>query len=248
MTNHTNLKNTRKMKANNSDAYHVKIPDWPEVDRPREKLMKLGPERLSETELLAILLRTGTKQLTAVGLAQNILKKDGSLADLCEMDYRQFFKFKGVGPVKAVTLIAAFEIARRIACRPIKKKLKVTDPDIVYQHYGPRMAHLTKEVFTVLMLNSANHVIKEVRVSEGTLNASLVHPREVFRNAILESAASIIVMHNHPSGEVQPSTEDRMITKKLVEAGKIMGIPVLDHIIIGRGKYFSFREEGLITG
>ncbi len=245
---HIYKKDLKRMKPRTPDTYHAKIPDWPEVDRPREKLMKLGPERLSEAELLAILLRTGTKQLTAVGLAKIILGKNGTLADLCEMDYRQFFKFKGIGPVKAVTLIASFEIARRIASRPIQKKFKITDPEVVYQRYGPLMAHWKKEVFSILLLNSANLLIKEVQVSEGTLNASLVHPREVFRSAILESAASIILIHNHPSGEVQPSTEDRSVTKKLVEAGNLMGINVLDHIIIGRGKYFSFRENGLITG
>ncbi|RMF56555.1 MAG: DNA repair protein RadC, partial [Calditrichaeota bacterium] len=162
------------------------------------------------------------------------------------MDYQEFFRLKGIGPAKAVTLIAAFEIARRIATLPSRTKIKISDPETVFRHYAPRLSHLKKEVFMILVLNSANILIRDVKISEGILNSSLVHPREVFRAAILESAASIILVHNHPSGEVQPSQEDRAITRRLVEAGKLMDIPVLDHIIIGDETFFSFREGGLI--
>ena len=234
------------MKINEPDFYHVKITDWPEGDRPREKLMQLGPERLSESELLAILIRTGTRRQTAVDICKTIVSRYGNLSELSEMSYQQFFQLKGIGPVKAVTLIAAFEMARRIASQPIRAKLEVTDPEVIFRRYEPLLAHLKKELFMVLILNSANTLIKDVQISEGILNSSLVHPREVFKSAILESAASIILMHNHPSGEVQPSREDRSITERLVEVGKLMNIPVLDHIIIGQGKYYSFREGGLI--
>jgi DNA repair protein RadC len=234
------------MKIEEAGFYHTKIKDWPEGERPREKLMELGPERLSESELLAILLRTGSQKQTAVDLARLILSHYGSLHDLSAMNYQEFFRIKGIGPVKAVTLIAAFEIARRLASLPIKQKLKVTDPEIIFQRYEPLLSHQKKEIFKILILNSANFLIRDVQISEGILNSSLVHPREVFKSAILESAASIILLHNHPSGEAEPSQEDKNITRRLMEAGKLLDIPVLDHIIIGQRRYFSFREAGLI--
>ncbi len=234
------------MKIEEPTFYHTKITDWPEGERPREKLMQLGPERLSDSELLAILLRTGTRKQTVVDLAKTIVTRYGNLQDLSTMDYQEFFRLKGIGPAKAVTLIAAFEIGRRIASLPIKQKIKVSDPAIIFQRYEPLLSHLKKEVFYVLILNSANTLIRDVQISEGTLNSSLVHPREVFKAAVLESGASIVLLHNHPSGEVQPSQEDKFITQKLVEAGTMMDIPVLDHIIIGQRQYFSFREAGLI--
>ncbi len=236
------------MEIEESGLYYTKIKDWPEGERPREKLMELGPERLSESELLAILLRTGARKQTAVDLARTIITRYGNLQELSSLDYREFFQFKGIGPVKAVTLIAAFEIARRIASAPITRKLKVTDPEVVYQRYGPRLSHLKKEIFIILVLNSANALIRDVQISEGILNSSLVHPREVFKSAILESAASVILLHNHPSGEAEPSQEDKNITRRMQEAGRLLDIPVLDHIIIGQGRYFSFREAGLIEG
>ncbi len=234
------------MKISEPGFYHIKIPDWPEGDRPREKLMQLGPAHLSESELLAILIRTGTQTQTAVDLSKTIVARYGNLQTLSGMDYQEFFRLKGMGPVKAVTLSAAFEIGRRIASSPVQQKLKVTDPEVIFQRYEPLLGHLQKEVFLILILNSANLLIRDVKISEGILNSSLVHPREVFKSAILETAASIVLMHNHPSGEAQPSREDKKITRRLVEAGQLLNIPVLDHIIIARGKYFSFKEAGFI--
>ncbi len=236
------------MKIREEEFYHSRITDWPEGERPREKLMQLGPERLSEAELLAILLRTGSRTQTAVDLAKTIVTRYGNLQQLSGMDYREFFRLKGIGPVKAVTLIAAFEIARRIASTETPMRWKVTGPDSIYQRYGPRLTHLKKEIFLILILNSANILIRDVQISEGILNASLVHAREVFKPAILESAASIILLHNHPSGETHPSREDKSITQTLVQAGKLLNIPVLDHLIIGVAGYFSFREANLIEG
>jgi len=227
--------------------YRTRITDWPEDERPREKLMTLGPSYLSDSELLAILFRTGSRKQTAVDLSKTIIKQFGGLHEISQTDFRSFASLKGVGPAKAVTLAAAFEIARRIASLPKSPKLKITSPDIIYQKFGPRFLHLKKEVFTVLLLNSANILIREYKVSEGTLNASLVHPREVFQPAIIDSAAAIILLHNHPSGEISPSAEDRNITFRLLEAGKLLDIPVLDHVILGENKYFSFKEEGLIA-
>ncbi|RMF61130.1 MAG: JAB domain-containing protein [Calditrichaeota bacterium] len=235
------------MKIEEPAFYHSKIPDWPEGERPREKLMQLGPSVLTDAELLAILIRTGTSKQTALDLAKTLLTRYGNLQQLSALDYKEFFRLKGIGPAKAVTLIAAFEIGRRLASLPRDKKVKVNGPEVVFKYYEPLLAHLKKEQFLILILNSANVVMRDVKISEGTLNASLVHPREVFKEAILESAASIILVHNHPSGEVEPSLEDRNITQRLVEAGKLMDIPVLDHVIIGYRRYFSFREAGLIS-
>lgn len=234
------------MKIEEPTFYPTRIKDWPEDERPREKLMALGPEYLSNSELLAILFRTGSHKFSAVDLAKTILNQYGELHDLAETDFRKFFKLKGIGPAKAITLAASFEIGRRIASIPTKRKIKITSPDVIYQKFGPRMGGLKKENFFVLMLNSANILIRDQKISEGTLNASLVHPREVFQSAITESAASIILVHNHPSGETEPSSEDKNITHRLIEAGKLLDIPVLDHIIIGTESYFSFKEEGLL--
>lgn len=234
------------MKIEEPAFSHSKITDWPEGERPREKLMQFGPEKLSESELLAILIRTGSKKRTALDLAKTILSRFGNFQQLSSLNYQELFRLKGIGPAKAVTLSAAFEIARRTASLPIQKKLKISEPHLVFQKYHPLLGHLRKEVFMILILNSANMLLKDVQISEGILNSSLVHPREVFQPAILASGASIILIHNHPSGEVVPSLEDKNITRRLVDAGKMLDIPVLDHIIIGENKYFSFKEEGLI--
>ena len=234
------------MKIEEPTFYKSRIRDWPEDERPREKLQALGAEYLSNSELLAILFRTGSRHATAVDLAKTLLKNFGELHTLAQMDYRNFSRVKGIGTAKAVTLAACFEMARRIAALPASQKLKITSPDTVHQKFGPHMGSLKKEVFMVLLLNSANLLLRDYRISEGTLNASLVHPREVFQPAISDLAASIILLHNHPSGETQPSLEDRNITRRLVEAGKLLDIPVLDHIIIGSTGYYSFKEEGAL--
>jgi DNA repair protein RadC len=232
------------MKIEEPTFYKTRIKEWPEDERPREKLQALGPTYLSNSELLAILFRTGSQKITAVDLAKIIIKRYGDLHALSKLDFRIFFHLKGIGPAKAITLAACFEIARRISALPIQEKLKITSPEIVFRKYGPHLAVLKKEIFLVLLLNNANIFISDYKVSEGTINASLVHPREVFQPAISGLATSIILLHNHPSGEVQPSQEDKNITHRLVEAGKLLDIPVLDHIIVGAENYFSFKEEG----
>jgi DNA repair protein RadC len=233
------------MKIEEPAFYKTRITDWPENERPREKLLDLGPEYLTESELLAILIRTGSRNQTAVDLAKTIFKQFGNIHQLAGMDFRKFSQLKGIGVTKAVTLATCFEVARRIAALPNTQKTKITSPEIVFQKFGPLLSHLKKEIFMVLLLNSANILIRDYKISEGTLNASLVHPREVFQPAIADLAASVILVHNHPSGETQPSREDKNITQRLVQSGKLLDIPVLDHIIIGESGYFSFKEEGI---
>jgi DNA repair protein RadC len=222
------------------------VNEWPAQDQPKQKLIQHGPEQLTESELLSILLKTGNKTYTLVDLAKRILKQHSHLQELAQKSFQELLNIPGITKSKAVTLLANFELARRILSVPMEQKMKITDPEVVFQRYGPMLSYLKKEIFKILILNSANLLVRDVTVSEGILNSSLVHPREVFHQAILNAAASIILLHNHPSGETEPSQEDKNITSRLVQSGKIMDIPVLDHIIIGDGKYFSFREGGLI--
>jgi len=235
------------MKIEEPSFYKSPIRDWPENERPREKLIALGPEYLTHSELLAILLRTGSRTQSAVDLAKTLLSQFGDLHQLSQLDFRNFSQLKGIGTTKAVTLATSFEMARRLAALPVSQKIKITSPETVFQKYGALLGHMKKELFMVLLLNSANVLLRDMRISEGTLNASLVHPREVFQPAILEPAAAILLLHNHPSGEIQPSREDKNITRRLIESGKLLDIPVLDHIIISSEGYFSFKEEGLLN-
>ncbi|MDL1969950.1 MAG: DNA repair protein RadC [Candidatus Desulfofervidaceae bacterium] len=224
---------------------HYKIPTWPEEERPREKLLKLGARHLSDAELLAILIGKGTKEKTAVDLARELLIKFGTIDDLASRSPEEYNSLKGIGTAKAVTLAAAFELGQRLQSQKNTRK-RFKNPDEVAAVYLPLMRHLKKEVFKVLLLNNVNQLIKEVTVSEGILTASLVHPREVFRQAIIETARGIILMHNHPSGNPKPSKEDIEITRQLVQAGEIVGIPVLDHIILGDDTFFSFAQKEML--
>lgn len=216
------------------------------VDRPRERLMQLGVTALSTRELLTLLISSGTSKHSADDIAHDILQRFTSLADLASRDVVELMSIHGMGQAKATTLCAAFELARRIQSEPFSERTTVSTPAVLAQLLIPRMRHLRTESFRVVLLNSANQVIREVCVSDGSLNAVLIHPREVFRLAIAESAASIIVAHNHPSGNTEPSPEDIAITKQLVEAGRIVDIRVLDHLIIAGNTYTSFVERGLM--
>jgi len=228
-----------------NEMKHYKIPTWPEEERPREKLLKFGPGQLTDTELLAILIGKGTKEKTAVDLARELLIKFEDLNNLASRSPEEYCQLKGMGLTKAATLAAAFELGRRLQVK--KHPLKTfKSPEDVAAVYLPLMCHLKKEVFKVLLLNNANQLIKEITVSEGILTASLVHPREVFRQAIIETAKAVILMHNHPSGNPEPSKEDVKITAQLVKAGEIISIPVLDHIILAGDTFFSFAERGML--
>jgi dihydrofolate synthase/folylpolyglutamate synthase len=222
------------------------VKDWNASEQPRERLMKLGPAALSDAELLAILLRTGTKNEDVIQVSRNILQRFHKLHHLGSRDYKELQAISGIGPTKAVTLAAAFELARRIKVDSFGDRPKIGGPEDVAEIYIPRLRGHQKEQFHVLILNTANQVIRFELISEGNLNSSIVHPREVYRTAIVENAAAIIGLHNHPSGNPTPSREDIAITKQLVEAGKIIGIPFHDHIIIAGEEYVSLAQKGYV--
>jgi len=224
-----------------------KIKDLPADDRPREKLTLRGPQSLTDAELVAILLRTGIKGKSVVSVAQEMITKEGNLARLATRSLSDLRKNAGVGKDKAATLLAAFEISRRILSQEkwLSNK-RVTSPEDVANFFIPLFRDEVKERFMVVCLNSANKIIAYDTISVGNLNSSVVHPREIFKTALEQNAASIILLHNHPSGNPDPSNEDIAITKKLVESGKIMDIPVYDHIILAGNNYTSFVEKRLI--
>ena len=226
------------------------IPDWPEDERPREKLMTLGPFKLTDTELLAILLRTGTGGHSAVDTARELIRAAGGLAKLAEMNYHDItnLKIKGIGNTKAVTIAAAIQLGRRIQSDSAQTGDQIINSaEVVARIFGPRLRDLKKEIFMVVMLASNNKLLKSSVISEGVLNASVVTPREVFREALLATAAAVILIHNHPSGNLEPSQEDIRITRQMVSSGSAMNIPVLDHVIIGGAGYTSLADRGLLT-
>lgn len=220
------------------------IKEWAHDDRPREKLERHGASILSDAELLAILINTGTRNATAVDIAKNLVKEYGSLADLAARNVAELARQRGIGKVKAIKIAAAFELARRVASHRHASKKKIVSPDDIASIYQPLMRDLKKEIFKVVLLDGANQIQGDRTISEGILNASLVHPREVFKYAIDEGAASMILIHNHPSGNCDPSPEDISITRQLTECGVVMGIPVRDHLIIGRNAFVSLRALG----
>jgi DNA repair protein RadC len=223
-----------------------KISQWPEKERPRERLLQQGAHQLTEAELLGILIGKGTKKRTAIDLARELLDRYESLENLFSRSPSELMKIRGIGSAKAATLSAAFHLVRRVQAKATTNRTTFKRSSDVKNHYLPLMKDLRKEVFKVLLLNRANRLIKEVTISEGTLDASIVHPRDVFREALLESAAGVILLHNHPSGNPAPSEEDIRITKQLAEAGLVMGIKVYDHIIVGGEDHRSLADEGLI--
>ena len=223
-----------------------KISRWPEKERPRERLLQQGAQHLTEAELLGILIGKGTTRKTAIDLARELLDRYESLENLFSRSPTELMKIKGIGSAKAATLSAAFQLVRRIQSKTSKDQPSFKRAKDVANLYLPLMKDLRKEVFRVLLLSRSNRLIKEVTISEGTLDASIVHPRDVFREALLESAAGVILLHNHPSGNPNPSEEDLRITKQLVEAGRVMGIKVYDHIILAGEDYHSLADDGLI--
>lgn len=230
----------------NESYYPQTIKDWPEDERPRERLIMHGAESLSNAELLAIILRTGdaSTRKTALDHARALLNRfkgfraigNATIAELCE--------FKGIGLAKAAQIMATMEIARRFSSERLEDGTPFRSSRDVFNHFHERLRDKKKEIFIVLLLDGKNRRIKDITVSQGSLTASLVHPREVFNPVVRESAASIILVHNHPSGDPEPSTEDREITARLKEVGDLLGIKVLDHVIIGSGRYMSFADQG----
>ena len=222
------------------------IKEWPEDERPREKLLKRGADALSDAELLALLIRTGdaASDRSALDLGRELLQAFGDLRSLAVASVPDICRVKGTGPAKAASVKAALELANRFKGRRLESDARYTSPDQVFEHFHYRYRDRKKEYFLVLLLDGKNRVIREVQVSEGSLNQSIVHPREVFNPAVRESAAAIILVHNHPSGDPAPSREDLEITRRLREAGDLMGVKVLDHIIIGDGAFTSFVSQG----
>ncbi|MET3290414.1 JAB domain-containing protein [Brevibacillus fluminis] len=215
-------------------------------ERPRERLLRLGAQALSEAELLAILLRTGTEKENSYQLSIRLLSSFHDLRGLSQASYDELVRIKGIGPVKAIELQAAFELGRRQMGNIVGKRPVIRLPRDVADLMMPQMSMLTQEHFVCLFLNTKNQVIGKQTVFVGSLDASIVHPREVFKEAIKRSSASVICLHNHPSGDPTPSREDIAVTKTLVGAGDLVGISVLDHVIIGDGKYISLKEQGYL--
>ncbi|NLX61554.1 MAG: DNA repair protein RadC [Tissierellia bacterium] len=231
---------------NNSNKSYT-IKDLPMEERPREKLVKYGVGALSNAELIAIIIRTGYKEDTAIDLANRLISMDNSgIRFLSQATVEELTKIKGIGHCKAAQIIAAIELGKRISSYGVGSKLKVDSPQVVVQLLMDEMRYFNKEHFRIVLLNTKNQVISIEEISVGNLNSSIVHPREVFNIAIRRSANSIILVHNHPSGDSTPSKEDINITYRLVEVGNIIGIKVLDHIIIGDNNYTSFRDKNII--
>jgi len=237
------------MQAKDNSYYKMPITDWPESERPREKLMQYGPMKLSEVELLAILIRSGSGSNSALDVARELMSKAGGLNQLARLDYNDILqmRIKGIGKTKAVTIAAAIQLTRRLQIEESASPDKILrSSDEVARLYVPKLRDLNKEIFMVLLLASNNRLIKDVIISEGILNASVVTPREVFREAVVGMAAAVILIHNHPSGNPEPSREDLQLTKQMTESGKMMNIPVLDHIIIAGNQHSSFADKGLL--
>lgn len=221
------------------------IRELPECERPREKAWQYGVESLSESELLCILIGSGGKGNTALALANSILARFENLRRLSNTSLQELQKVRGIGPVKALEIKACLEIARRFHQVLLKPGSVLNRSQQVFACYHERLRDEKREKFFSVLLDSKNRIIREELISIGSLNFSIVHPREVFAPAIRETAANILLLHNHPSGDPNPSKEDVGITKRLYEVGKIVGIEVLDHIIIGDGCYISFLEQKL---
>lgn len=234
------------IKEKEASFYHTKIKEWPEDERPREKLLRFGPQVLSDAELLAILIESGTGGITAVDLAKRLLVEHQNLAELASKGVAELTRMKGIGLARGARILASFEVGRRIEAGNQKREKRLNSPEDVVNLFSPKLRDLKKEVFKILLLDGGNKIIRDVTISQGTLNASIVHPREVFKPAVDYLAAGIILLHNHPSGEMSPSKEDRAITSQLIKASGVMGIPILDHIIIAGHRYFSFAKEGLL--
>jgi len=225
----------------------MKVKELPIDDRPREKLILRGVQSLSNTELIAILLRTGIKGKSVIQVSQELIQKFNDLNVLTNQTHAALKKIPGIGKDKAAALIAAFELSRRVdSQRKWLSNNKVTSPQNIADFFIPLLRDEVKEKFYAICLNSANKIITFELISVGTLNSSIVHPREVFKVAVENNSASIILLHNHPSGNREPSNEDILLTKKMVEVGKIMDIPIFDHLIIAGDNYTSMVEMRII--
>lgn len=228
------------------DSHNMMLREIPNEDRPRERLLQFGAEALSNTELLAILIRTGTTKESAVKLADRVLAMSGGIRNLVDMSIEQFTSIRGVGQAKALQMQAGIELGRRLARSGLQDTPLIKSPRDAADLVLDELRYLQKEHFMVLFLNTKNRVIGKETLSVGSLNASIVHPREVFRSAIKRSSASIICAHNHPSGDPTPSPEDVEVTRRLSAAGQLVGIELLDHLIVADRQFVSMKELGFM--
>lgn len=226
------------------ESHNLLLRDVPNEERPRERMQHVGAHALSNAEIVAILLRTGTVAESATRLAQRLLHESGSLRNLADFSLSQLTAIRGIGPAKALQILAGIELGRRVSRTALHEKPTISSPRDAAMLLMEEMRYLQKEHFVCLFLNTKNEVIAKETLSIGSLNATLVHPREVFRAAIKQSSAAIICAHNHPSGDPTPSREDIHMTERLVEAGRIVGIDVLDHLVLGDGVFVSLKEKG----
>ncbi|SFT71547.1 DNA repair protein RadC [Selenomonas sp. GACV-9] len=227
----------------------IMVRDLPVEERPRERLLHAGAASLSNADLLAVLLRSGTREQSVLRIAEEVLAryKERGLEAIVHMPAAELTAINGVGSAKAATVLAAVELGRRLAMAPAARIVAVHGPDDAAHFAMPRFQFEQREHFAVMLLDTKNHILGMPDISVGSLQAAVVHPREVFRAAIDYAAAAMILFHNHPSGDPNPSREDIAVTQRLVKAGKIMDIPVLDHIILGRQQFLSFKDKGLLS-
>ena len=224
-------------------VYSSAVREMPPEERPRERLAKLGAEALRDAELMAVLFRTGTRKSGAVALAEQVLKHYGGLRGVARASVEELTQFNGLGAVKAVEIKAAIELGKRLAVHVEPARVRIRCADDVVNLLMVRYKEVEVEQFTVLLLNAKNEVLKTVQVSSGGLDATLASPRDVFRQAVRENAAAIIVCHNHPSGDPEPSAEDIALTERLRDAAKILGLRFLDHIVLGDGRHVSLKDR-----
>ncbi len=223
-----------------------KISELPFELRPREKIRRFGPEILTTSELLAIVIGSGRPGLNAITLSKKLIEKMGGLKGLAQASLEEIENFKGLGPAKAAKIVASLELAKRLYSPALEEKIVIQSPADVNRFFYSEMCFLDKEHFKVIILNVKNVVIKVVDIAIGSLSGALVHPRELFKVVIRSNGCHIIIAHNHPSGDPSPSDEDLNLTRRLKEGALLLGIKLLDHVIIGREGFFSFKENGLI--
>lgn len=228
-----------------SSKEYIPIHEWAEDDRPREKLLLKGKHSLSDAELIAILMGSGSKSESAVDLAKRILKSSkDNLIELSKLGVKDLVKFKGVGEAKAISIIAALELGKRRRMEEALEKKKIGSSIDVFEYFSGILSDSTYEAFYILMLNRANKIIREIQISEGGMSGTVADPKKIFKLALEQNAAAIILCHNHPSGNIKPSDADIKLTHKLKSAGEMLDLPVIDHIILGEENYYSFADEG----
>ncbi len=222
---------------------NVKIKDMVESEKPRERLVAVGAANVSNEELLSIIIKTGTKGISVKSISSLVLTEYKNIENLKNVSINTLSKIKGIGKVKAIEIIASLELGKRVYYNKEKQKVKLNSSDQIYEYFKDIFYLETQENFYAVYINTKNMLISYKLLFKGTINSSTVHPREIFKYALLESAFAIIVLHNHPSGDPTPSNEDIELTNHLIETGKIIGIPVIDHIVIGNNKYYSFYKN-----